>query len=254
VNPVSVSPEKFDSDCKGILSNCFFSGLVTKESDSNYDPFDDSVDSDSGKEELVSEENNSEDNKEDIDKYIEKNKDLKNKISLRIIKVNKYFAVKCDALFIPTSNNLDVLNNHVSMPLYNIIDRINENHINKIINTGSVYPIYLVKNKYRMPVNKGVYRCVVFGHTSMTETNIQVSLKRAFHLANADGCNHVAIVPMDYNVYNDELSAISTINACLEYVSANKDTHIKSINLLCENEEIFNLYQEIQKRHSRGNI
>lgn len=171
--------------------------------------------------------------------------DTKTKISIH--KIENPYLVKADILIHPTNIGLtidDPLLNRMSRGvIQNELDRFQ-----KPINMGTVYITSNGGEHSKVKAQK-VYHATVAGESRLVnEVDLKSAMRKALLLADEEKARNIVVIPADCGTHDINDTARVQLAAIKTYLSTAKDSNIKNIFLVMEDEESYQVYEEYYSR------
>ena len=171
--------------------------------------------------------------------------DSKTKISIH--KLENPYLVKADILIHPTNIGLtidDPLLNRMSRGvIQNELDRFQ-----KPINMGTVYITSNGGENSKVKAQK-IYHATVAGESRLVnEVDLKSAMRKALLLADEEGARNVVVIPADCGTHDINDTARVQLAAIKTYLSTAKNSNIKNIFLVMEDEESYQVYEEYYNR------
>lgn len=208
--------ESWSYDCKGDFSDCAF---ITKNK-------------------VVSEE---------VEEAKPEPKPEKKGTKVSIHKIENPYLVKADVLVYPANNMLnidDVLLHKFSRGTI----QIECDQIPKPIKMGHVY-ITSNGGENSQVKPKQIYHAVVAGESRLVnEEDIKTSVRKALLLADQNNASNIVFIPCDCGTHDINDTARVELAAIKTYLQANKESKLKNIFIVMEDEESFNTFEEYYNR------
>ena len=219
----SFDPSNWNDDCGGEFENCTFVSLLYDvsqntgeeisspeiESINDYNPF---------------EEYNEEDEEEQIE-----SEDL---IYVKVIGVDNVYSVKLDALVYPNNQMLQIDDDELNYRSHNKI----QSELDKIqlpVPMGSVYMTTNGGNHKGCIVPPKIYHAVVATQSRLVnETAIIKSVVKSLSQADEDGCESVALLPMDCGTFDLHSTAYAQMNAIYKFLETSNTKNLKNIFII----------------------
>ena len=171
--------------------------------------------------------------------------DTKTKISIH--KIENPYLVKADILIHPTNIGLtidDPLLNRMSRGvIQNELDRFQ-----KPINMGTVYITSNGGENSKVKAQK-VYHATVAGESRLVnEVDLKSAMRKALLLADEEKARNIVVIPADCGTHDINDTARVQLAAIKTYLSTAKESNIKNIFLVMEDEESYQVYEEYYSR------
>lgn len=171
--------------------------------------------------------------------------DTKTKISIH--KIENPYLVKADILIHPTNIGLTI-----DDPLLNRMSRgaIQEelDRFQKPINMGTVYITSNGGEISKVKAQK-IFHATVAGESRLVnEVDLKSAMRKALLLADEEGARNVVVIPADCGTHDINDTARVQLAAIKTYLSTAKNSNIKNIFLVMEDEESYQVYEEYYNR------
>jgi O-acetyl-ADP-ribose deacetylase (regulator of RNase III) len=171
--------------------------------------------------------------------------DTKTKISIH--KLDNPYLVKADVLIHPTNIGLTI-----DDPLLNRMSRgIIQSELDRFqkpINMGTVYITSNGGENSKVKAQK-IYHATVAGESRLVnEVDLKSAMRKALLLADEEGARNVVVIPADCGTHDINDTARVQLAAIKTYLSTAKDSNIKNIFLVMEDEESYQVYEEYYNR------
>ena len=211
--------ESWDKDCQGDANFCSFKEKIVQQEPAE--------------------------SKKEPEKILEVIPDTKTKISIH--KLENPYLVKADILIYPTNIGLtidDPLLNRMSRGvIQNELDRFQ-----KPINMGTVYISSNGGNNSKVKAQK-IYHATVAGESRLVnEVDLKSAMRKALLLADTEKARNIVVIPADCGTHDINDTARVQLAAIKTYLSTAKDSQIKNIFLVMEDEESYQVYEEYYNR------
>jgi O-acetyl-ADP-ribose deacetylase (regulator of RNase III) len=209
--------ESWGNDCQGDVNSCSFKEKTVQQESSEPEP----------------------------EKEPEVIPDTRTKISIH--KLENPYLVKADILIHPTNIGLTI-----DDPLLNRMSRgIIQNELDRFqkpINMGTVYITSNGGENSKVKAQK-VYHATVAGESRLVnEVDLKSAMRKALLLADEEKARNVVVIPADCGTHDINDTARVQLSAIKTYLSTAKDSHIKNIFLVMEDEESYQVYEEYYNR------
>lgn len=177
----------------------------------------------------------------------EKPKKERNGARVSIHKIENPYLVKADVLVYPANNMLNVddalLNRFSRGTIQAECDQIP-----KPIKMGHVY-ITSNGGENSQVKPKHVYHAVVAGESRLVnEEDIKASVRKSLLLADQNNAANVVFIPCDCGTYDINDTARVQLASIKTYLQSNKESKLKNIFIVMEDEESFNTFEEYYNR------
>jgi O-acetyl-ADP-ribose deacetylase (regulator of RNase III) len=166
---------------------------------------------------------------------------------ISIHKLDNPYLVKTDVLIYPTNISLTI-----DDPLFNRMSRnvIQEelDSFQKPINMGTVYITSNGGENSKVKAQK-IYHATVAGESRLVnEVDLKSAIRKALLLADEDKARNVVIIPADCGTHDINDTARVQLAAIKTYLSTNKNSNIKNIFIVMEDEESYQVFEEYYNR------
>lgn len=171
--------------------------------------------------------------------------DTKTKISIH--KIENPYLVKADVLIHPTNIGLTI-----DDPLLNRMSRgIIQEELDKFqkpINMGTVYITSNGGENSKVKAQK-IFHATVAGESRLVnEVDLKSAMRKALLLADEEQARNVVVIPADCGTHDINDTARVQLAAIKTYLTTAKDSNIKNIFLVMEDEESYQVYEEYYNR------
>jgi len=171
--------------------------------------------------------------------------DTKTKISIH--KLDNPYLVKADILIHPTNIGLTI-----DDPLLNRMSRgVIQNELDqfqKPINMGTVYITSNGGENSKVKAQR-VYHATVAGESRLVnEVDLKSAMRKALLLADEEKVRNVVVIPADCGTHDINDTARVQLAAIKTYLSTAKESNIKNIFIVMEDEESYQVYEEYYNR------
>jgi O-acetyl-ADP-ribose deacetylase (regulator of RNase III) len=171
--------------------------------------------------------------------------DTKTKISIH--KIENPYLVKADVLIYPTNIGLTI-----DDPLLNRMSRgVIQNELDKFqkpINMGTVYITSSGDENTKVKAKK-VYHATVSGESRLVnEVDLKSAMRKALILADEEQARNVLVIPADCGTHDINDTARVQLAAIKTYLQSAKESHIKNIFIVMEDEESYQVFEEYYNR------
>ena len=177
----------------------------------------------------------------------EKPQEEKKGTRVSIHKIENPYLVKADVLVYPTNNMLnidDVLLNKFSRGKV----QAECDQIPKPIKMGHVY-ITSNGDENTQVKPKSIYHAVVSGESRLVnEEDIKTAVRKSLLLADQNNAANIVFIPCDCGTYDINDTARVQLAAIKTYLQSNKESKLKNIFIVMEDEESFNTFEEYYNR------
>lgn len=171
--------------------------------------------------------------------------ETKTKISIH--KIENPYLVKADILIHPTNIGLTI-----DDPLLNRMSRgVIQNELDKFqkpINMGTVYITSNGGENSKVKA-KRVYHATVAGESRLVnEVDLKSAMRKALLLADEEQARNVVVIPADCGTHDINDTARVQLAAIKTYLTTAKESNIKNIFIVMEDEESYQVYEEYYNR------
>jgi hypothetical protein len=171
--------------------------------------------------------------------------ETKTKISIH--KIENPYLVKADILIHPTNIGLTI-----DDPLLNRMSRgVIQNELDqfqKPINMGTVYITSNGGENSKVKA-KRVYHATVAGESRLVnEVDLKSAMRKALLLADEEQARNVVVIPADCGTHDINDTARVQLAAIKTYLTTAKESNIKNIFIVMEDEESYQVYEEYYNR------
>jgi len=171
--------------------------------------------------------------------------DTRTKISIH--KIENPYLVKADVLVYPTNIGLTI-----DDPLLNRMSRgVIQNELDKFqkpINMGTVYITSNGDENTKIKA-KRVYHATVSGESRLVnEVDLKSAMRKALLLADEEQARNVLLIPADCGTHDINDTARVQLAAIKTYLQSSKESNIKNIFIVMEDEESYQVFEEYYNR------
>ena len=171
--------------------------------------------------------------------------ETRTKISIH--KIENPYLVKADVLVYPTNIGLtidDPLLNRMSCGVVQTeLDRFQ-----KPINMGTVYITSNGEENSKVKARK-IYHATVSGESRLVnEVDLKSAMRKALLLADEEQARNVLVIPADCGTHDINDTARVQLAAIKTYLQSAKESNIKNIFIVMEDEESYQVYEEYYNR------
>jgi len=168
-------------------------------------------------------------------------------IKISIHKIENPYLVKSDVLIYPTNIGLTI-----DDPLLNRMSRgaiqAECDKFSKPINMGTVYITSNGGENSKVKPQK-IYHATVAGESRLVnEVDLKSAMRKALILANEDKARNVLIIPADCGTHDINDTARVQLAAIKTYLQTAKESSIKNIFIVMEDEESYSVFEEYYNR------
>jgi O-acetyl-ADP-ribose deacetylase (regulator of RNase III) len=172
---------------------------------------------------------------------------VETKTKISIHKIENPYLVKADVLIYPTNIGLtidDSLLNKMSRGfIQNELDKFQ-----KPINMGTVYITSSGDQNTKVKAKK-VYHATVSGESRLVnEVDLKSAMRKALILADEEKARNVLVIPADCGTHDINDTARVQLAAIKTYLQSAKESNIKNIFIVMEDEESYQVYEEYYNR------
>lgn len=173
--------------------------------------------------------------------------EVHHKTKISIHKLENPYLVKADILVHPTNIGLTI-----DDPLFNRMSRgvIQEelDRFHKPINMGTVYITSNGGENSKVKAQK-VYHATVAGESRLVnEVDLKSAMRKALLLADEENARNIVIIPADCGTHDINDTARVQLASIKTYLSSAKNSNIKNIFLVMEDEESYQVFEEYYNR------
>ncbi len=170
-----------------------------------------------------------------------------NRTKISIHKIENPYLVKADVLVYPTNIGLTI-----DDPLLNRMSRgVIQNELDKFqkpINMGTVYITSNGDENTKLKAKK-VYHATVSGESRLVnEVDLKSAMRKALLLADDEQARNVLIIPADCGTHDINDTARVQLAAIKTYLQSAKESNIKNIFIVMEDEESYQVFEEYYNR------
>lgn len=171
--------------------------------------------------------------------------ETKTKISIH--KIENPYLVKADVLVYPTNIGLTI-----DDPLLNRMSRgvvqIELDRFQKPIKMGTVYITSNGGENSKVKARK-IYHATVSGESRLVnEVDLKSAMRKALFLADEEQARNVLLIPADCGTHDINDAARVQLAAIKTYLQSAKESNIKNIFIVMEDEESYQVYEEYYNR------
>jgi len=171
--------------------------------------------------------------------------ETKTKISIH--KIENPYLVKADVLVYPTNIGLTI-----DDPLLNRMSRgVVQNELDRFqkpINMGTVYITSNGGENSKVNARK-IYHATVSGESRLVnEVDLKSAMRKALFLADEEKARNVLFIPADCGTHDINDAARVQLAAIKTYLQSAKESNIKNIFIVMEDEESYRVYEEYYNR------
>jgi O-acetyl-ADP-ribose deacetylase (regulator of RNase III) len=166
---------------------------------------------------------------------------------ISIHKIENPYAVKADVLIFPANNVLQIDDAK--------FHRLSRGKIQqecdafpKPIKMGHVYITSNGGDESQVKP-KSIYHAVVAGESRLVnEEDIRSSMRKSLHLAESNNAGNIVILPCDCGTHDIEDTARVQLSSILTYFKSKKDSNIRNVFIVMEDEESYKTFEEYYNR------
>ena len=168
-------------------------------------------------------------------------------IKISIHKIENPYLVKSDVLIYPTNIALTI-----DDPLLNRMSRgaiqAECDKFSKPINMGTVYITSNGGENSKVKPQK-IYHATVAGESRLVnEVDLKSAMRKALILADEEKARNVLVIPADCGTHDINDTARVQLAAIKTYLQSAKESNIKNIFIVMEDEESYSVYEEYYNR------
>ena len=164
-----------------------------------------------------------------------------------IHKIENPYAVKADVLIFPANNVLTIDDVKLQKLSRGRVQSECDN-FPKPIKMGHVY-ITSNGGEASQVKPKSIYHAVVAGESRLVnEEDIRSSMRKSLTLADSNNASNVVVIPCDCGTHDIEDTARVQLSSILTYFKSKKDSNIKNIFIVMEDEESYQTFEEYYNR------
>ena len=171
--------------------------------------------------------------------------ETKTKISIH--KIENPYLVKADVLVYPTNIGLTI-----DDPLLNRMSRgVVQNELDRFQKPIDMGTVYITSNGgENSKVNaRKIYHATVSGESRLVnEVDLKSAMRKALFLADEEKARNVLFIPADCGTHDINDAARVQLAAIKTYLQSAKESNIKNIFIVMEDEESYQVYEEYYNR------
>lgn len=172
---------------------------------------------------------------------------VESRTKISIHKLENPYLVKADILIYPTNIGLTI-----DDPLFNRMSRgVIQNELDRFqkpINMGTVYITSNGGDNSKVKAQK-IYHATVAGESRLVnEVDLKSAMRKALLLADTEKARNVVVIPADCGTHDINDTARVQLAAIKTYLTTAKDSNIKNIFLVMEDEESYQVFEEYYNR------
>lgn len=181
------------------------------------------------------------------EKKQEPNKEEKKGTKVSIHKIENPYLVKSDILVYPANNMLNIDDALLHRFSRGTI-QLECDQIPKPIKMGHVY-ITSNGGENSQVKPKTIYHAVVAGESRLVnEEDIKTAVRKSLLLADQNNASSVVFIPCDCGTHDINDTARVQLASIKTYLQSNKESKLKNIFIVMEDEESFNTFEEYYNR------
>jgi O-acetyl-ADP-ribose deacetylase (regulator of RNase III) len=169
------------------------------------------------------------------------------KVKISIHKLENPYLVKADILIHPTNIGLTI-----DDPLLNRMSRgIIQSELDRFQKPIKMGTVYITSNggENSKVKSQKIYHATVAGESRLVnEVDLKSAMRKALLLADEEQARNVVVIPADCGTHDINDTARVQLAAIKTYLSTAKDSQIKNIFLVMEDEESYRVYEEYYNR------
>ena len=169
------------------------------------------------------------------------------KVKISIHKLENPYLVKADILIHPTNIGLTI-----DDPLLNRMSRgIIQSELDRFQKPIKMGTVYITSNggENSKVKSQKIYHATVAGESRLVnEVDLKSAMRKALLLADEEQARNVVVIPADCGTHDINDTARVQLAAIKTYLSTAKDSQIKNIFLVMEDEESYRVYEEYYSR------
>jgi len=171
--------------------------------------------------------------------------ETKTKISIH--KIENPYLVKADVLVYPTNIGLTI-----DDPLLNRMSRgVVQNELDRFQKPIKMGTVYITSNggeNSKVKARK-IYHATVSGESRLVnEVDLKSAMRKALFLADEEQARNVLLIPADCGTHDINDAARVQLAAIKTYLQSAKESNIKNIFIVMEDEESYQVYEEYYNR------
>jgi O-acetyl-ADP-ribose deacetylase (regulator of RNase III) len=171
--------------------------------------------------------------------------ETKTKISIH--KIENPYLVKADVLVYPTNIGLTI-----DDPLLNRMSRgVVQNELDRFQKPIKMGTVYITSNGGENSKVKSskIYHATVSGESRLVnEVDLKSAMRKALFLADEEQARNVLFIPADCGTHDINDAARVQLAAIKTYLQSAKESNIKNIFIVMEDEESYRVYEEYYNR------
>jgi O-acetyl-ADP-ribose deacetylase (regulator of RNase III) len=171
--------------------------------------------------------------------------ETKTKISIH--KIENPYLVKADVLVYPTNIGLTI-----DDPLLNRMSRgVVQNELDRFQKPIKMGTVYITSNggENSKVKSRKIYHATVSGESRLVnEVDLKSAMRKALFLADEEQARNVLFIPADCGTHDINDAARVQLAAIKTYLQSAKESNIKNIFIVMEDEESYQVYEEYYNR------
>jgi O-acetyl-ADP-ribose deacetylase (regulator of RNase III) len=172
---------------------------------------------------------------------------LETKTKISIHKIENPYLVKADVLVYPTNIGLTI-----DDPLLNRMSRgVVQNELDRFQKPIKMGTVYITSNggeNSKVKARK-IYHATVSGESRLVnEVDLKSAMRKALFLADEEQARNVLFIPADCGTHDINDAARVQLAAIKIYLQSAKESTIKNIFIVMEDEESYQVYEEYYNR------
>ena len=169
------------------------------------------------------------------------------KTKISIHKIENPYLVKADVLVYPTNIGLTI-----DDPLLNRMSRgVVQNELDRFQKPIKMGTVYITSNggeNSKVKARK-IYHATVSGESRLVnEVDLKSAMRKALFLADEEQARNVLLIPADCGTHDINDAARVQLAAIKTYLQSAKESNIKNIFIVMEDEESYQVYEEYYNR------
>lgn len=164
-----------------------------------------------------------------------------------IHKIENPYAVKADVLIFPANNVLYI----DDVKLHRLSKGKIQEECDKFQKPIKMGHVYITSNggELSQVKAKAIYHAVVAGESRLVnEEDIRSSMRKSLTLADSNNASNVVVIPCDCGTHDIEDTARVQLSSILTYFKSKKDSNIRNIFIVMEDEESYQTFEEYYNR------
>jgi O-acetyl-ADP-ribose deacetylase (regulator of RNase III) len=172
---------------------------------------------------------------------------IDNKTKISIHKIENPYLVKADVLVYPTNIGLTI-----DDPLLNKMSRgVVQNELDRFQKPIKMGTVYITSNggENSKVKSRNIYHATVSGESRLVnEVDLKSAMRKALFLADEEKARNVLFIPADCGTHDINDAARVQLAAIKTYLQSAKESNIKNIFIVMEDEESYQVYEEYYNR------